>query len=286
MGKLLDQHKIEIVEKYQSGEYTCAQLGKEYGVTGDSIAKMLKRRNILVTPKIYRKYSLNEHFFDIIDTEEKAYFLGFLYADGCNNTKMNRISIELQQSDVEILEKFNLAINSNRPLMFRPHTTLNSQNTIIARINNQHMSSVLYDLGCVDRKSLVLKFPTENQVPNNLLRHWLRGLWDGDGNYNLYKTSGSASLTGTIYVCQSIQDYLLKELNISTCIYSCGDNGITSIIKIGGNKQFLKFLNFIYSDSSIYLSRKFEKVIQITDKLLHFNKLYTRNFHIDRSQSF
>ena len=69
-------------------------------------------------------YTINEDYFDIIDTEEKAYLLGFLYADGNHFTKKNRITIGLQEKDKHILEKFNELIGSNRPLFLRKKENL------------------------------------------------------------------------------------------------------------------------------------------------------------------
>ena len=55
--------------------------------------------------ELQRKYNIDETFFDVIDTEEKAYFLGLLYADGCNATNRNAVILSLKEDDKEILEK-------------------------------------------------------------------------------------------------------------------------------------------------------------------------------------
>ena len=84
------EQELQIVEKYKTGQYTCSSLGREFGRVKSTINNCLKKHNILVlndARKLSRKYTLNEEFFDIIDTEAKAYFLGLLYADGSNNEK-------------------------------------------------------------------------------------------------------------------------------------------------------------------------------------------------------
>lgn len=71
-----------------------------------------------------KKYTFNKNYFEKIDSEDKAYFLGLLYADGCNSTSATQnhasIVLNLQEGDKEILEKFMKYINSNKPLLYRP----------------------------------------------------------------------------------------------------------------------------------------------------------------------
>ena len=63
-----------------------------------------------------RKYNVNDNFFDNIDTEEKAYVLGFLFADGCIYKKRSQVYIKLNRKDKCILEKINTALCSNFPI--------------------------------------------------------------------------------------------------------------------------------------------------------------------------
>ena len=58
-----------------------------------------------------KKYYLKEDIFDNIDTEEKAYWLGFLYADGNVANNASRIRLSLAENDLEILEKFSIFIS-------------------------------------------------------------------------------------------------------------------------------------------------------------------------------
>jgi hypothetical protein len=88
--KLTDEQKIEICNKYKTGEYTLIKLANEYNVKYPTVSSILKVRKISLRKDIsalHQKYTINQNYFDKIDTEEKAYFLGFLYADGYNNEK-------------------------------------------------------------------------------------------------------------------------------------------------------------------------------------------------------
>ena len=57
-----------------------------------------------------RKYNVNDNYFDVIDNQNKAYILGFLYADGCNY-KNGYFKIDLQEEDKNMLEVFKKELN-------------------------------------------------------------------------------------------------------------------------------------------------------------------------------
>lgn len=133
--------------------------------------------------EMYRIYPLNQKYFDIIDDEYKAYWLGLLYADGCNKDDRGSWSIELQEQDKYLLDGLNKSLNCEKPLLFRDLKSKkpNWSNSYTLEINSKYMCERLTELGCHPRKSLTLKFPTENQVPVHLLQHFIRGYIDGDG---------------------------------------------------------------------------------------------------------
>ena len=86
---------------------------------------MLKRNGYEAksASELKRKYPIQEDFFDVIDTEEKAYVLGLLYADGYNNTDRNSVSLSLKESDKEILEKVTSLIQPTKPLSYLDTST-------------------------------------------------------------------------------------------------------------------------------------------------------------------
>lgn len=269
--KLTKLQTEEIINKYKTENYTCKKLGEEYNKTLKCICYLLKRNNIIINnnqSELQRKYSLNEHYFDIIDTEEKAYFLGLLYADGCNYLKENHISLSLQENDKKILEKFNTAINSNRPLSFKEDKRINNRkNSFILSINNKYMSQQLTKQGCVPVKSLILKFPTQEQVSPDLIRHFVRGYFDGDGSINITKGGRNkksdilqVNIVSTIFFVNELKFILKEKLDIHCCISHDKRviNKSTRSLCISCNVA-RKFLNWIYENSTIYLDRKFNK---------------------------
>ena len=96
-----------VCKDYQDGlnQLQVAEKNKTSAIT---VRRILKANNIEIrTQEMWlRKYDVNQNYFDIIDTQNKAYFLGFLYADGNVSKDNNNIQIALQARDLHILESF------------------------------------------------------------------------------------------------------------------------------------------------------------------------------------
>ncbi len=277
--KLTDQNKIEIVEKYKTGNYNCVQLGKEYGVTNNSIISVLDVRGIQRSndwAEFHRKYKFNRDFFEKIDNEEKAYFLGFLYSDGCNHynplKNRNRISLEIQEKDISIVEKFRECINGDMPIhtFQRFRKEYNTQPMCIIDLNSSKMCKDLINVGCVPRKSLVLEFPDEKQVPSNLLSHFIRGYYDGDGGISLNYSNYRIKITSTFKFLEKLKKIIKINLNIDGGLY-LKKNKITADLVIGGNNQVIKFLDWLYSKCLINLKRKYNIYLELKDKYKDIN---------------
>lgn len=148
-----------IIKLYESG-LSQAKIGCIYNVGHYIIGKILKKCNVKIRDDSHkgRKYTIDENYFDVIDTPNKAYILGLLYADGCNYPPQHRVKLELQEKDKDILEQINQEITSNKPLFFNPLNSKNNnwQNTYRLDITNKHISDQLESLGIVQNKSLVL----------------------------------------------------------------------------------------------------------------------------------
>lgn len=265
--KLTDQQKIDIKHKYLNDlSINCADLGREYKVSKESISALLKYRGVKIRQIqgiCNRKYSIDDTFFEKIDTEAKAYFLGLLYADGWNSD--GEIGIGLQERDKDILIKFKNELKYEGPLNFMKKSKYNPNWSDAWRLTITHrkMSNDLIKLGVVENKSLVLKFPTKNQVPNHLIHHFLRGMLDGDGHITSY---GGSSLISSIPFIEKLEA-ILKGMKIDfKVIYVAKANKILSITK----KQYsIKFLDWLYKEATIYLERKYNQYISI-NRLTYF----------------
>lgn len=259
--RLTHQEKSELFAKYETGKYTGADLAKEYLISSVAVNALLRRNGYKAKAQseLQRKYDINETFFDIIDTEEKAYFLGFLYADGYNNTDRNSVNLSLKESDKDILIRLNDLIQPNKPLQYVEIKTTNSSNQYRLVIANKHISQRLVDLGCYKAKTYTLEFPKEEQVPKNLIRHFIRGCFDGDG----WVGNKAISVVSTLDFCNSLAKILKEQFNISCYIRARHPERNNTIRMLELNKKSARtFLNWIYKDSNIHLQRKYERYLK------------------------
>jgi intein-encoded DNA endonuclease-like protein len=245
----LINHTEEIKEMYLSGK-SGGEIGRIFNAGGNNINKLLKKNFVDIRMK---DYQVDENFFEKIDTEEKAYVLGFVTADGCNRTN----SLDIHVVDLEILEKIKVAMGYSGSIITCgenkkfPHR----QQTYKLCICKKKICDDLIRLDCPPRKTFTTKFPTEDKVPTHLLKHYIRGLMDGDGS--IYKTkqqggSWHVSIAGTYDLLFPLADFIEKQLGFRPYLYKHGNIYIVRV-----NCSFAKkFLDYLYTDATIYLSRK------------------------------
>jgi len=260
--KEIDLKGEEISNMYLNLKMGSTKIAKIIGTSHTSILEFLERNNIQRRKdnRNIKKFSLNEDYFKSIDTPNKAYFLGFLYADGCMHNNERCFSIKLQERDKYILDLFCSELKTDKPLNFVKKRKESHQNMINLRIHSKKMALDLIKLGMTPRKSLTLKFPTSEQVPNEFLPHFIRGYFDGDGSVMIPKKKITRC---NVVLCVSeefgagLKNYLITK-NILSSIFK-GKYTI-SRITIGGRKQCLSFYDLIYTNNNeLYLNRKLEK---------------------------
>lgn len=217
----------------------------------------------------YGKYHVNQDYFKKIDNEWKAYWLGFLYADGCNRIKSKGakteyvLKIALARVDRGHLEKFKNSLQSDT--IIRDREVKASDKIYLAsdiNICNKNICEDLDSLGCTPNKTLTLKFPTSDIVPDKLMRHFIRGFFDGDGcaHLNLSKREVSISFTGMEYFLYDLREYLTEHLNIRKVVIQKSKRNKTCQMFWGNIRSCELIYKFLYQDCNIYLDRKFEKL--------------------------
>ena len=249
--KLNNEQVMNIIDMYNNG-YTQQKLADIYGVNRWTIKNELLTHGIKLKNRgeNIRKYELNEHYFDDIKTEEQSYFLGLLWADGCNKTDRGSISLKLQEQDKYIIEKFRDALDSNHPLYFYPKAKETHQNMYSLELNSVILSKRLEELGMIANKSLILEFP--KWLNESLIPYFIKGLVDGDGHIS--KKNYTVEIVGSIDICNSIKT-ILKNINIESWIYDKTE--FTKVLFISRKNDSIKFLNWIYNNSTIHLIRKY-----------------------------
>jgi len=223
-------------------------------------------KNKITSPKRgenLRSIKFNLNIFEKIDTEEKAYWLGFLYADGYNSQKHRRVRLCLDSKDENHLIKFKDFMGGNSTIKekFIKNISGSISKNVRLDINSVKISLDLANLGCTQKKTFTLKFPTENQVPVHLQSHFIRGYFDGDGSVFLSNEIHHRSKKiESIIHCRmmSTKDFLVDFLKISkignmSCIKSVGN---VYDYQIKRNVRCKEFYEFLYKDATIFLERK------------------------------
>lgn len=251
--ELDEQYKI--IDLYKNGTSVC-KIAKDYNVSTYTIYSIFSSHGVKTSR---RKYDLNEHYFDVIDTGNKAYILGLLYSDGTNNMKNHQVAISLQEQDKHILDDIKKEINSDCPLIFYDYKSknINNSNQFRLTINSKHISDVLNNFGVIPNKSLHLSFP--DWLDESLYSHFLRGYMDGDGWISKNPKAPRIELIGTESFCQSISDIIVDKFGIKPAIrkrYKELDT-TTRQLDFGGRKQVKTFLDWLYKDADLYLDRKY-----------------------------
>lgn len=217
---------------------------------------------------INKKYEYDDNFFKTIDTEEKAYWLGFLYADGCvsevrkkSKIKSYILSMNLAVKDKPHLNKFINSIKSNIPIK-ENIVKLNGKEYKAVRINlcSTQICKDLINKKCVPRKSLILEYPSNNIVPENLIKHFIRGYFDGDGciyfDKNKPQSGAKIIIVGTLDmingICKEIYD---NNININPAITTKGNAYQLYIYNLD---NIIKIYDYFYKNSTIFLDRKYE----------------------------
>lgn len=212
---------------------------------------------------------MNQHFFDTIDTEEKAYWLGFLFADG-NLSKSSytrkdgtikngcyRISLDLKGNDIDHLQKFADTLELNQTIK----KSNGSFDTFRCRLgfNNKHMWTVLNNYGCTPRKSLTLKFPDISIFKNTwLIISFIRGYVDGDGcicHIDKDHTKMQIKILGTYDFLSVLQKQLPIEYD--NCLYRRPTENVFELVF--NSKRGAYISSILYNGATVYLKRKFEK---------------------------
>lgn len=213
-----------------------------------------------------------KHFFDSIDSEEKAYILGFAASDGTvsYDTQKGTYSLKfvVNSIDTQLLEDFKQSLKSKvKVKTFETTTNLPQGGTCTSK-----MSSVLFcsktlvegliDKGVTPRKSLTLNVDY-SKIPDNLKRHFWRGLFDGDGTFGLFgkKKILEVSLTTSKIMAESTKKEILKLFpDFKISFYERKEcSGLTYNLIFTTQKDGFSFLEYIYKNCNIRLNRKFEK---------------------------
>lgn len=252
--KQVDEQLVVDIYKQVKDTFKVAQI---FGLSKSSIYRILKKLNIQMNKSRRRKnlIPLNENYFSIIDSEEKAYWLGFIAADG--NVRQNKsgsweFSIHLAIKDYNHLEKFALALGNKQLVKIN---NKNKHPSVKIRIVRKKMVDDLISNGIVPNKTKVgINLPN---FCDKLIIHWLRGYIDGDGSFMRRKKNNTLAfsvVSSTEYFIKQIKQ-LFYGFNIIGGF--CGEIKGRNCWRLSyEGKKAVNIAKLIYEEGNIYLERK------------------------------
>jgi len=266
MKLLSKQEKEKIAELYDSG-LNAVEIKREMGLKNhQQVYNVLK---YLPQYQAYkygrgdnRKYTLNEDYFKIINSEEKAYIFGFICADG--HVAFNRLRILVATKDKDILEKIRVCLESSdevedviRESRFSYGKRLFYHSQIA--FNSIKLAKDLLNLGLDSRKTYSLSSKILENIPLNYMKDFLRGYFDGDGNvmYGNKYSSGKKYLIQIAGNKEFLENSFGKYFPTTNKYYFFPKSIQTWCYKLSSKENVNKFLEYIYKDSTIFLNRKY-----------------------------
>lgn len=224
---------------------------------------------------INRRHSLNTHFFDTIHSEEQAYWLGFLWADGswsktaprCSGP--NRLTLSQKLSEINHLQLFLNTLEADYPIR---RFTSGYGAAVAAHINSRPLCISLERLGFA-RKDQRIHIPP---IPPSLLHHFVRGYFDGDGCLSVYQqTVGNAvinkqewSLTGHPEFITNIRQLIEQNVDVSHRVkiktYKRTDKAVT--LRYGRKSDIVALHDYLYQDATVYLDSKYQQFVEFFNR--------------------
>jgi len=272
LKEITPEEELDILQKRRSG-IKRKDIIEEYGISNRHYQNVIIKNGGELNKRV-NKYSFNEDYFEKIDTEDKAYFLGFIVADGNINSKTNAITII--QKETSILNTFKKCIDSDCKI-----STTKSRDVSTITVSSKKMKDDLYNLGINPNKTMIVKYPN---IPKNLEHHFMRGVFDGDGCISIHKRrEGSRDTTdrGQVNICSGSRDFIEKYVDRLNEMCGITKNkircprGTYNVIDWGSFSDIEKFYDLFYKNATIYLERKkktFEVAVSISNSKIKYRK--------------
>jgi len=269
--KLTEVQLIEAAELHASG-IPLTQLYGKYNVSHECLRQSLKRKGLsimtvqdrLAHRNSLRKYDCDDHFFASPWDETRAYWAGFITADGCilahsPNSKVLKIS--LASDDRGHLEKFKSCLKAENPIRYEKREgmigkhKIRSNGRVSINISSKMLCDDLTNNGIGPRKTSREKIP--EALPKDCVHHFIRGYLDGDGWWQLGHLPGweAVGFCGGYNIINQIRQWIREN------IPETGSPGIIKVpgmyrIQYQGGRQTRAVIKCLYKDATIALDRK------------------------------
>lgn len=262
-----NERTIKVIRGYLEGQ-SSKELAIEFNMGEQNVRQLLRNRGIKRRSR-GNQYYANFNYFSDINTEEQAYLLGFIYADGCL-TKKGTLAITVAKQDVDILLKFKFAMKAKHPI--REHvavTHVGSFDVVSFDITSPDLASDLKSAGVFQNKTHKITFP---HIKRDLVKHFIRGYIDGDGYFTLDRNNRlTIGIEGTESFLSFLQEILKTELPIPANVKLTDPHGNNiKRLQLTGRIQVMTVLEWLYLDANVFLERKYKKFLDIKAKIHKF----------------
>ena len=262
----------ELVKRYKEGASICA-LAKEYDVTDHTICNYLEKAGVS-RDNLYHNLTLDRTYFSVIDTYDKAYFLGLMYTDGNVGRYTNSVNITLEVQDAYLLRLFNDKIHNENPLSISKRMTRKGKDSItaVAHFKSEDVKVDLIHLQVVPNKTYEY---TEKPpaIREDLEHHFIRGLIEGDGSI-----CGRSTKKHYVFFCGNetivnyVHDVFVNKLGVTNTKVSQPQRVLWSV-QWNNLEDFLKICEYLYADKrDCYMIRKYRNYAEIKEKYENDNR--------------
>lgn len=258
--ELTEKDIDEIVDCYFNSNLLVKDIGEKFKLTKRTMAQIFKARGIDSHKK--NRYTLNESYFENIDSERKAYWLGYLFADGfVGDEHYHNIVFSQKESDGYIVEEFAKDIGFTgkiRKSMPGKGTFKNGQPQMVVNFSSLKMAKDLYALKMYPRKSMDMKeLPP---IQEELMPHFIRGYFDGDGSIHVsvrtyYKGRPYKGFHWNIIGTEAFNKKIAEKLPVKTLMRDSHTPEM-KYLTTDSNKSVARLHKYLYDGATIFLKRK------------------------------
>jgi len=244
------------IEMYKNG-HSGYDIAITYGCQPKTVYSALRNLGVVMDGRLIETRD-SYHLFDVIDSDEKAYWIGFAYADG-NVYEGHTLRFQLQVADIAHLSKLGK--------LFSIDARVYNGNAILL-LHSTHMANILESIGVVPRKTYVDSRAVIDNISPDLRYAFIRGMIDGDGcvckstrrPHTLKDGTLKSKVTHTVSIstcnqmCEAIRQDIIE--NAGTTLGCITKRQGCSDMAFGGISNMRKIYEYIYTGATVWLERK------------------------------
>lgn len=226
-----------------------------YDVAESSLRTLFNRHGIQTRGHHTAKNDTNQYFHHI-DSNDKAYFLGLITADGSINGSKQQVQLSLIEEDKYILHEFCKAAALNTQVRINVRSLPKKSDAYISFVSHQMVSDLeKYDI--VPNKSQCnITFPS---LDNKYMWHYIRGYFDGNG---IAYSNGNIGFCGCQSLVTGIRDYIVKTCNVDSVTVTYNTMNHIYYVTWGNRYTCYRIFQEMYDNhNNLFLKRKRNKII-------------------------